>query len=230
MGAPPRYEVRLRRFMERVAVAGPDDCWLWRGKKSNGYGAVMVDGHMLGAHKFMFEHVFGEVPANREVCHQCDVKLCCNPRHLYAGTHAQNMADASERGLMRGLRGEQHPNARLTAAQVISIRDAYDAGVPRARLAESAGVSEATIGSITRNDAWVDPKRPTAPKGQRALLGERNHKAKLTEADVRAICQLYAAGATQLELAHRFGVTRGNVGFIVRRDIWRHVAIEGEPA
>lgn len=70
---------------------------------------------------------------------------------------------------------------------------------------------------------WVDPERPTAPPGPR--LGERNHKARLIAEAVREIRRIYGSGqATQLQLAERFGVTRGAIGCIVRRDVWTHIA------
>ena len=32
------------------------------------------------------------------ICHACDNPRCVNIDHLYAGTHAQNMSDMTERG------------------------------------------------------------------------------------------------------------------------------------
>ena len=55
-------------------------------------------------------------------------------------------------------------------------------------------------------------------------IGEHHYKAKLTERDVRAIRQLYAAGAHSMyELAAMFGVSRPNVGYIINRKIWKHI-------
>jgi hypothetical protein len=60
--------------------------------------------------------------------------------------------------------------------------------------------------------------------------GEAQHCAKLTEADVIEIRQLYAAGrVSQHELGPRFGVDHSNISLIVRRKTWAHVsAPEGE--
>jgi hypothetical protein len=54
----------------------------------------------------------------------------------------------------------------------------------------------------------------------RMARGERHYLAKLTEAQVRQVRELYAAGVTQKDLAVRFGTSRGNVGYIVRRERW----------
>lgn len=55
------------------------------------------------------------------------------------------------------------------------------------------------------------------------LLGEKNHLSKLTEADVRAIRAL-AGAMSQRQLGDRFGVTKQAIGFVLRRQVWRHVA------
>lgn len=50
------------------------------------------------AHIVVFEIVKGPVPLGKHVCHTCDVGGCCNPRHLWAGTHQDNMRDRTRKG------------------------------------------------------------------------------------------------------------------------------------
>jgi hypothetical protein len=58
-----------------------------------------------------------------EVCHRCDERRCCNPDHLYLGTHADNMAvmGATRRALRRipleGLRYDL-PDADMAAIRL----------------------------------------------------------------------------------------------------------------
>ena len=54
--------------------------------------------------------------------------------------------------------------------------------------------------------------------------GERQPQAKLTEAQVIAIRQRYAAGGiSQLNLARLFGMSRSAVQLILQRKNWKHV-------
>lgn len=52
--------------------------------------------------------------------------------------------------------------------------------------------------------------------------GEQSCRAKLTEADVRAMRSLWP-GLTQRVLADRYGVSKSNVGMVVRRETWGHL-------
>lgn len=38
------------------------------------------------------------LPQSMTVCHRCDVTLCCNPDHMFLGTHRENMRDMAAKG------------------------------------------------------------------------------------------------------------------------------------
>lgn len=89
----PRF---IERFWLRVLTSEhPDDCWPWTGRvDQRGYGKVHVPHHRaMGAHRVAHTIAQRRYPAGLEVCHHCDQPPCCNPHHLYAGTHRDNMAD-----------------------------------------------------------------------------------------------------------------------------------------
>lgn len=72
-----------------------DGCWLWTGATTDeGYGQLRRDGERFYVHRV----AAGDVPDGKQVNHHCDVRNCCNPDHVYVGTHAENMRDAAERG------------------------------------------------------------------------------------------------------------------------------------
>jgi hypothetical protein len=60
----------------------------------------------------------------------------------------------------------------------------------------------------------------------RAMRGERNNQAKLTETDVLEIRRIYVRGSRKFgscALGHYFGVTNSTIGGIIRREYWTHV-------
>lgn len=58
----------------------------------------------------------------------------------------------------------------------------------------------------------------------RSAVGEKNGSAKLTAEQVLEIRLIHSAGdATLPELGERFGVSRHNIGLIVRRKRWSHL-------
>jgi hypothetical protein len=59
---------------------------------------------------------------------------------------------------------------------------------------------------------------------ERMARGSRHGQSKLDEDRVAEIRRLHAAGASTLELGRRFGVSATMVGYIVRRQFWRHVS------
>jgi hypothetical protein len=88
------------RILARVDHSDPDACWIWPGATSgkvHKYGHIRVGSRQdgtrrnRGTHIVMWESAHGPVPDGLEIDHLCQVKLCCNPRHLEAVTHLENL-------------------------------------------------------------------------------------------------------------------------------------------
>lgn len=140
------------RFWSKVERRGPDECWLWQASLyPRGYGQFWLDGAMHGSHRISYVLANGPIPNGLCVCHACDVRSCVNPRHLFLGTQADNMADKVAKGRTPILRGERNGRAKLTAVQVEEIRLST---ASRAELARRYGVTQAAIGKIVRRESW----------------------------------------------------------------------------
>lgn len=157
----------IDRFWRKVDKSnGDDSCWNWTAYVHwKGYGQFSVRGkkRTLRTHRFVYEITFGAIPDHLQVCHSCDNRKCCNPKHLFLGTSLDNTSDMVSKGRhSHGTRhsavtrhGEQHGGHKLTDQKVKYIREKYKTGtISQRELAHEMGVSKTLIGNIIREKAW----------------------------------------------------------------------------
>lgn len=110
------------RFFAKVDVKSPDECWLWKGGRyGRHYGAFCLDGEHMGAHRASWIIHNGPVPDGLDVLHTCDTPLCVNPRHLWVGTHTDNMRDKCAKGRHVVPIGHAAACSKLTEDQALEV-------------------------------------------------------------------------------------------------------------
>ncbi len=167
-------EEKIQLFWNLVDVGSPEKCWPWLGQKikgPNSYGVCHIHKntgvprgklpHRRLAHRVSFFLHHGR-DASGLVLHTCDYMPCCNPYHLYEGTHQDNINDMVVRGRLRtnpsGIYavGSKVGAAKLKEDQVVEIRKRYAfGGILQKELAKEFGVAECTISAIITRRWWA---------------------------------------------------------------------------
>lgn len=134
------------------------DCLLWNGYRNpSGYGRIKIGRKLELTHRFSFRMTNQDFDQSLFVCHKCDNPPCCNPEHLFIGTHRQNMLDRDAKGRQARLRGENHPGCKLSDEEVKEIRALIETGVlTQDRLGQLYGVSGTQIHLIKVGKSRAD--------------------------------------------------------------------------
>ena len=144
------------RFWSKVKKASENECWLWTGAISGGYGNIKDGTKVAKAHRVAYELTKGSVPDGLCVCHSCDVPLCVNPKHLWLGTNKQNTNDANVKlRLDRVLNPEEVLEIRKRAKRWIGPKSTGKRYMTNYRqLAREFGVSRQNIFAIMSGRSW----------------------------------------------------------------------------
>lgn len=141
-------------------------CWLWAGRVGvKGHGEMSLNGKHVLCHRASYELERGPIPTGLWVLHRCNNACCCNPDHLYLGTHKDNMRDMKESGRHKmKTHGERSGRAILRESDVIEIirlqSDVIEIirlrglGITQSALAQKYRVSKGCIAHASRGLNW----------------------------------------------------------------------------
>ena len=112
----------------------------------------------MKASRVSYTIAFGEIEEGKEVCHSCDNPTCVNPKHLFIGTHHENMLDSKSKGRMKikskGRIGELNNSAKLKVEQVVEIKNLISSGHNFTKIGALFSVSRSTISHIAHGKKW----------------------------------------------------------------------------
>lgn len=209
------------KFWDRVDKKEDNECWIWRGQKiPSGYGYFWYKGTKTTAHRVSYMLNFDEIiPNEMEVCHSCNNRGCVNPKHLYIGTHQDNIKYRDEQG--RTPKSENHYSAIFTREKVDEIRRKYiiDKNITMRELGKEYSVAEDVIENIINNKTYKDDNY-TVPTYKSGKEGEHNSHAKLTWEIVDDIRKRYRKGEMVNNLAEEYKVDRHSVSNIIHNRTW----------
>lgn len=157
------------RIASRILVGAENSCWLWSGCcNGDGYGLAKLKGSTVRVARLVLEAKLGrKLDKAEETRHSCDVRLCCNPSHLEAGSHVDNILDRTERG--RAARGNKHGSqthpeclprgvlhrrSKLTEEKVRLIFELHAQGFIQRAIAARVGCCQSNVNFILRGKGW----------------------------------------------------------------------------
>jgi hypothetical protein len=159
---------KVESVWKKVDIRGDDECWPWVGrwKAEDGYGRMDIDG-VAGVYSNRAAYLAatpGSItlrqPASSNergfVLHSCDNPGCCNPKHLFLGTHLENMRDKVAKGRTPNFKGPRAPRAKLSWEQVREMRSLAGSNLSAAELGNAFGISKPSALSVIRGHSYVE--------------------------------------------------------------------------
>lgn len=95
------FKMNAKTFWSKVNKGSESECWPWNGAGGR-YGHLNFEGKFIKSHRMAYILTYGRPAQGLCICHKCDNPRCCNPNHLFTGTHKENSQDAVNKGRLNG--------------------------------------------------------------------------------------------------------------------------------
>ena len=119
----------MERFLKYVNKK-ESSCWEWIGsiQPKTGYGQFYLNKN-INCHRASWILHKGEIPKGLCVLHICDNRKCCNPKHLWLGTHKDNSRDMMRKKRNFLTVGMKNGMCKLTIEKINEIKKLYSSGL-----------------------------------------------------------------------------------------------------
>ena len=122
---------------------------------TGGYGQTQYKGKRIYVHRLTMLLEGIDIPKDKFVLHTCDNPCCCNPDHLFLGTHQDNMDDKVRKGRQSHAKGIDAGMAKLSNDDVIEIRNIYSkGGYTQEAIGNIYDITQANVSFIVNRKNW----------------------------------------------------------------------------
>ena len=166
IGAPGKPANTPKVLWSKVDKRSKDECWNWKGFiNHDGYGRTWINDKGYYAHRVIYSLAYPNTinlnaPISTDetgfLLHTCDNPSCCNPKHLWVGSHWDNMADKVKKGRSPDFSGDKGPRCKLTMDQAREIRTFRKNGMSARDLALKFEISLASVKTLLRGDSYKE--------------------------------------------------------------------------
>lgn len=138
-------EERIAYYFQNIQV-NENGCWIWtRNNCFDGYGRIMLYADEWKVNRFAWFANFKQDPGDDKVCHECDVRLCSNPDHLFLGSVKDNMDNMRHK--LRGFRSHD-------LYQILRVKELRKTGMIYKEIQVHTGIPHNHVGKICRGELW----------------------------------------------------------------------------
>jgi hypothetical protein len=146
----------MKPFWERIdRSGGTEACWPWKTEVANGRGRLRINGAATYGYRHAWSLENGPIPDGMFICHHCDNPACCNPKHLFLGTGADNARDCWLKGRnAEGRRGSPSRGHKLDRAGASLMRFLLSQGARTKDVADWFGITRQMVRKTEVGECW----------------------------------------------------------------------------